>query len=150
MISKSFHYISPLNICRKVTFECSNKFSLQEFQTICKKLSKEEVSLYIIIFLHVGRVPTREEFILVRCRWSLSWQFCWTSLLAQGGWRWVGAGFYEIYAKLNRKQNMKHVGGIVLIECTFKCENCKSVPCMLCSLSDKSELCWGCDNLLCE
>ena len=35
-------------------------------------------------------------------------------------------------------------------ENTFECENCKSVQCMLCSQSDKGELCWGCDNLLCD
>ena len=33
-------------------------------------------------------------------------------------------------------------------ENTFKCDNCKSILCIVCALSDNSELCWGCLNLL--
>ena len=34
-------------------------------------------------------------------------------------------------------------------ENTFKCSSCESVLCVICAQSDKSELCWGCKNLLC-
>ena len=33
-------------------------------------------------------------------------------------------------------------------ENTFKCMNCDSILCKICSQSDNIELCWGCDNLL--
>ena len=33
-------------------------------------------------------------------------------------------------------------------ENTFKCVNCDSILCKICSKSDNIELCWGCDNLL--
>ena len=33
-------------------------------------------------------------------------------------------------------------------ENTFKCDNCESILCVVCALSDNSSLCWGCLNLL--
>ena len=33
-------------------------------------------------------------------------------------------------------------------ENTFKCRNCESILCKVCSQSDNDELCWGCENLL--
>ena len=35
-------------------------------------------------------------------------------------------------------------------ENTFECKNCETMLCKICSQSDKSDYCWGCDNLLCE
>ena len=33
-------------------------------------------------------------------------------------------------------------------ENTFKCSNCETILCIVCSQSDNNNLCWGCENLL--